>query len=166
MVKGVIGITKAAHIRSKGTEPIPDAVRLRLIEIACRPHSSWLVHCNGFGVKKNSHLQLAGLLKKSWPSDALVATVEGSDVFARYPPKKKNYAHDALKVIVARADEEEKIRKLLRELHSGADKILILSPDITLAAASSTKVRAATERGDRHKLVAMCGEAVADELLL
>ena len=74
-MRGIIGITRAAHIRSKGTEPMPDAERLRLLEIACEPHSTWLTHCDGSGVKVTSGTRLAELLMSSLPPNTLVANV-------------------------------------------------------------------------------------------
>ena len=129
VAKGFIGITRASHIRKKGTEPIEDAERLRLIEIAAEQHSDWLTHCGGEGVKVHSSTKLVGLLKSQCPKNALYALVEGSDVFDRYFPKNKKYNKGAMKAIVTRAGEEEKVRELRSELRSGAEKILILPPD-------------------------------------
>ena len=112
VIKGVMGITRASHIRSKGTVPMEDAERLRLLEIAQQPHSEWLMHCNGQGVKVGSGFNLAYSLKSSYPPNALFALVEGSDVFRRYPSKNVDFNYDVLKIVVSRAGEEEKVRKM------------------------------------------------------
>ena len=129
VIKGVMGITRASHIRSKGTEPIEDAERLRLLEIACQPYSEWLTHCNGEGVKATSGSKFALLLQSSCPLNTLFGLVQGSDVFTRYPSANLDFNQDALKIIVSRAGEEETARQLRSEFRSGAEKILILPPD-------------------------------------
>ena len=171
---GVIGITNAEHIRRKlqdgeqalaAEEPMPDATRLQLLELACKPHHGWLKHCGGRGTQVSSAWRLANLLKSEWPENALVASVQGSDVFGRYPPRNKEFKQDGLLVIAARQGDEEASKLRRDDLRIGSDKVLILPPDPSLAAASSTLVRSAAKRKDRAAVVRMCGEAVAHAML-
>ena len=171
---GVIGITNAEHIRRKlqdgeqalaAEEPMPDATRLQLLELACKHHQGWLKHCGGRGTQVSSEWRLANLLKSEWPENALVASVQGSDVFGRYPPRNKEFKQDGLLVIAARQGDEEASKLRRDDLRIGSDKVLILPPDPSLAAASSTLVRSAAVRKDRAAVVRMCGEAVADAML-
>ena len=170
VTNGIIGITHARHILKKFKEqkkhevPIADATRLRLLELACEPHSSWLRHCGGHGVEVGSARQLANKLKSVHPPNVLFATVEGSDVFERYPGRY-DIDLDYLRVVVARDGALQAARQQRAKFTIGCGKIKILPPDQSLAAASSTSVRAAVVGKDRATVVAMCGEAVGDALL-
>lgn len=171
VVLGIMGITDSTHIRRKGTEPLSDAMRLRLLELATEPHN-WLRHCNGHGVNCRSAFQLGGDLADSLQG-AHVAYVQGSDVFQRHPPRKHASSRDLLVVVSREGDKkvpeaagfhvlsQGKVR--YGELRSGAGRVLILPPSRGLAATSSTRVREAAMCGNTAAVVEMCGEAVAFE---
>jgi nicotinic acid mononucleotide adenylyltransferase len=166
VARGVLGITNASHIRAKGVPPIEDAERLRLLELAAASQSGWLTHCGGRGVEVTSARQLATKLKPQLPPQALIALVEGSDVFARYPPRQNAFTDDAVLVIAPRGEGDAAKAKQRREkLRAGSDKVLVLPSDARFAAVSSTRVRAALQDGDRGAVAEICGEAVATALL-
>jgi len=166
VVAGVIGITRASHIAGKGVLPMTDEERLRLLEHACASEP-WLGTCGGEGVTVMSARALAANMlpsfRKRHGGSVLTVTVEGSDVFTRWPPRPGRL--DPRVVVMREGDDGKAQAQLSRIEAAQRAAVLLLAAGPNLGAVSSTLVRAALARRDRAELVRMCGEPVADALL-
>ena len=169
-----MAITKRSHIARKGVPAMADEERLRLLELACAKHASWLTHCGGKGVEISSSRGYAsrhlGSFREVHGAGVRVCVVEGSDVFTRY---RQGPEAAQLMVIVSREGERGAAQTMRLQMSSDVKaRIHVLPPAAgsaeggdELSAASSTRVRALVASGERAALERMCGEEVAESLL-
>ena len=159
VAKGVLAITKAAHIQRKGTVAMSDAARLRLLEYACAPHDAWLTHCDGLGVRVTSARRYAREYASRSPLPRRMAIVLGSDVYLRY-----GHTCDCdapLLVVVPREEELEAARPRRDQASTDQQVCIEILPPSDMGSRSSTLVREAMQYGDCSAIQRMCGAAVA-----
>jgi ribA/ribD-fused uncharacterized protein len=164
VVGGEIAIARQTHLAGKGVPAMPDALRLRLIDAACAAAGhSWLRAVDGSHAKSANQFisREAPRWRRAYNGPVNAVSVEGSDVFLRYPPR----AAGAERVIVVREDDVDAVAHALHESAARFGLVARLIVAEEHRAVSSTAAREALLRRDRPALVIVCGAAVADILM-